>query len=312
MASQCDSGPRKPAPLLSKGHRAKLSIAGGLLVACFMTNVGAVEDLSDLSTKERLARLEQLWENQGAADMVLRLESLQQDMQRLQGELEVQGHTIEVLQNSLRAMEQRGAAAPVQATSPAQTPLLDQPAVDADVPISAVLDGDTAPVDGIDSSASQTAPGNTLPVDAVSIPPVPPGAAIEPSTAGSGEQLAYQQAFSALKSRQYDQAISGFNDYLSRYPQENNADNAQYWLGEAYYVKRKFSDAQQAFATLLERYPDTPKRADATLKIAFIHYELSQWGEARKMLDEVKANYPGTAAAQLAEARLQKMTKEGH
>ncbi|MEO5572868.1 MAG: tol-pal system protein YbgF [Gammaproteobacteria bacterium] len=311
MASQRDSGPDKSAPLLGKGHRANLSIAGGLLVACFMTNTWAVEDLSDLSTKERLARLEQLWENQGAADMVLRLESLQQDMQRLQGELEVQGHTIEVLQNSLRAMEQRGAAAPVT-TPPVQTPSLDQPAVDADVPISAVLDGDTAPVDGIDSSGSPTAPGNTPPVDAGTIPVVPPGVSIEPSTAGSAEQLAYQQAFSALKSRQYDQAISGFNDYLSRYPQENNADNAQYWLGEAYYVKRKFSDAQQAFATLLERYPDTPKRADATLKIAFIHYELSQWGEARKVLDEVKANYPGTAAAQLAEARLQKMTKEGH
>ncbi|MEO5702665.1 MAG: tol-pal system protein YbgF [Gammaproteobacteria bacterium] len=298
---------QKPVPVLSKGRHASLCLAGGLLFSCFTVPVGAVEDLSDLSTKERLSRLEQLWENQGMADMVLRLESLQQEMQRLQGDIEVQGHAIKTLKNSLGEMEQRAATPPP--LPPVQAPEFTPPgAANSDVPISAIMDSEA----GIDSV------GNPLPpvTDNQSAQPAnrEPGsnAPTGPTGPGSAEQLAYQQAFGFLKKGQYDSAIAGFNEYLTRYPQESNADNAQYWLGEAYYVKRKFEDAQAAFTTLLERYPNTAKRADATLKIGFVHYELGQWSEARKALDDVKVNYPGSAAAQLAETRLQKMKKEGH
>lgn len=299
----------KSVPMLNKGHKASLSIAGGLLFACFTMTAWAAEDLSDLSTKERLTRLERLWENQGMADMVLRLESMQQELQRLQGEIEVQGRDIEILKDSLREMEQRSATAP----PPVQNPALGPPGVaDSDIPLSAVMDGEAGAaesMDGIDDSipeptANQAPQPNNVEPGA--------GAANGPAEAGSPEQLAYQQAFDFLKKSQYDSAVAGFNDYLTRYPQGNNAGNAQYWLGETHYVKRKFSDAQQAFETLLTRYPNTPKRADATLKIGFVHYELGQWSEARNVLDEVKANYPGTSAAKLAETRLQKMSTEGH
>jgi tol-pal system protein YbgF len=196
-----------------------------------------------------------------------------------------------------------------------QTPPLEQSATtDGDVPISAILDGEPGVVDSVDEVGNPITPASA---DSQLAGPADAGSGLEATNAlsteaGSAEQLAYQQAFDFLKKGQYDKAIEGFNEYLARYPQENNADNAQYWLGETHYVKRKFSDAQQAFGTLLERYPNTPKRADATLKIGFAHYELGQWGDARRVLDEVKVNYPGTAAAQLAEIRLQKMIKEGH
>lgn len=126
-----------------------------------------------------------------------------------------------------------------------------------------------------------------------------------------GEQTAYQQAFNLLKDGRYDKAIAGFQDFLTRYPNAANAPNAQYWMGEAYYVKRDFKNAQQAFQALLERYPTTAKRPDATLKIGFVHYELGQWNDARKVLSEVQNAYPGTPAAKLAANRLEKMKKEG-
>jgi len=280
-----------------------------LLFACSL-NAWAVEDLNELSTKERIVRLERLWENQGLADIVLRLDSIQQELQRLQGELEVQAHAIEALQNSqreanqemerrLRDMEQRaGGVSP----TPQIPSLPDQAAVDPETPLSDVIDGVAADAENPGMSSPQ-APDSAGPGPDAALPPG--------ETSGAAELAAYQEAFNLLKKGQYDKAIAGFTGYLTRYPQGKNADNAQYWLGEGYYVKRDFKQAQQAFETLLNRYPNTPKRADATLKLGFIHYELGRWADARKLLDDVKTNYPGTSAAQLAQKRLEKMKKEG-
>ena len=64
-----------------------------------------------------------------------------------------------------------------------------------------------------------------------------------PSGAGSAEQAAYVQAFDVLKSGNYAAPIAGFKQFLATYPQSALADNAQYWLGEAYYVTRDFDNA---------------------------------------------------------------------
>ncbi|MEO7557874.1 MAG: tol-pal system protein YbgF [Gammaproteobacteria bacterium] len=300
-----------------RGRNASLALAGGLLFACSL-NAWAVEDLNDLSTKERIVRLEQLLENQGLADIVLRLDSIQREMQRLHGELEVQAHTLEVLQNSqreanqelerrLRDMEQRASGI---SPTPPMPALPDQAAGEPDAPLSDIIDGVAG---GAENPGTANNPG-TPPTQAADSAAGPgPDAALPPGGASDTAELtAYQEAFTLLKKGQYDKAITGFTNYLTRYPQGKNADNAQYWLGEAYYVKRNFKQAQQAFETLLNRYPNTSKRADATLKLGFIHYEQGRWGDARKSLDDVKTNYPGTSAAQLAENRLQKMKKEGH
>jgi TolA-binding protein len=56
-----------------------------------------------------------------------------------------------------------------------------------------------------------------------------------PGDAG-GEQAAYSRAFDALKGNDYNSAITRFKDFLRQYPQSTLAGNAQYWLGESYYV----------------------------------------------------------------------------
>lgn len=125
-------------------------------------------------------------------------------------------------------------------------------------------------------------------------------------TAG-GEQAAYSQAFDALKSANYGGAISGFQQFLSTYPSSDMADNAQYWLGEAYYVTRDYEKAATAFRTVGERWPQSRKSADALLKLGFTEYELKRYSEARNTLTDVTRRFPGTDAARLASDRLQRM-----
>src|SRR5687768_13264069 len=64
-----------------------------------------------------------------------------------------------------------------------------------------------------------------------------------PAAAGGGEQGSYDAAFAALKGGDYQRAIAGFKNFVATYPDSPLASNAQYWLGEAYYVNREYPNA---------------------------------------------------------------------
>ena len=138
-------------------------------------------------------------------------------------------------------------------------------------------------------------------------------AAGTPADSSSGEDKgAYQAAFNLLKDGQYDRAIAAFQKFLATYPDSSLADNAQYWLGEAYYVNRSFPEAQAAFQRMVDKYPQSRKLADAMLKIGYCRYELKQWESARAELGQVVARFTDTPAARLAQQRLDKMSAEKH
>ena len=125
--------------------------------------------------------------------------------------------------------------------------------------------------------------------------------------ASSTEQAVYNQSFDALKAGSYSTAITGFKDFLSNYPQSPLAENAQYWLGEAYYVNHDYDSASEAFRTVLRKYPDARKAPDALLKIGYTQFEQKQYAAARSTLSSVAQKYPGTDAARLAADKLKRI-----
>jgi len=146
-----------------------------------------------------------------------------------------------------------------------------------------------------------------------------PGAAESPSAPGSAagsqpptETSVYQTAFGLLKDSQYDRAIQAFQQFLFNYPNSSLADNAQYWLGEAYYVNRSFPEAQSAFQKVVDKYPQSRKIPDALLKIGYCRYEMKLWEPAKAVLEQVVSKYPDAPAAKLAQERLDKMSTEKH
>lgn len=123
----------------------------------------------------------------------------------------------------------------------------------------------------------------------------------------STEQAVYAQAFDALKAGSYSIAITGFKDFLGSYPQSPLAENAQYWLGEAYYVNHDYESAAGAFRSVLKKWPDSRKAPDALLKLGFTQYAQKQYPAARATLTDVTQKYPGSDAARLAAERLKKV-----
>ena len=252
--------------------------------------------------EERLARAERKLENQGLLDMEMRIESLQRENQELLGQLEEQGFELESLKKRQRelyldidrrlaALEAARLAAPV-AVAPAlsEAPV---PAGDTVPPVATT----TAPVDG---------PAVAPPAAAA----VATGAAVAAGTSPGEvdpqeERQAYERAFNLLKEGRYDLAVAAFKTFVGKFPDGRYADNAQYWLGEANYVQRKFKQALSEFEKLVNDFPDSPKRPDALLKIGYTYQELGDNDKARLSLNNVRMNYPDTTAARLATKRLQ-------
>ena len=144
----------------------------------------------------------------------------------------------------------------------------------------------------------------------VSVPQVVPVNAL-PLPGGTDRQN-YEAAFELLKQRRYKAAGAAFGQFLVSFPDSQLADNAQYWLAEAFYVTDQFEDALGHFQVVLSGYPRSRKIPDALLKIGYSNYELSRWDGARAALERVRADYPDSTAARLAGQRLSRMDDEGH
>jgi tol-pal system protein YbgF len=95
--------------------------------------------------------------------------------------------------------------------------------------------------------------------------------------------------------------------YLADYPSGDLADNAQYWLGETYYVTRDYDNAAVAFRAVGERWPNSRKAPDALLKLGFTQHELKKYAEARATLTQVTKRFPDSEAAKLAAERLKRL-----
>ncbi len=252
-----------------------------------------------VSTSERLDNLERKLDSRGMLNILNRIEQLQQDLQELRGDLEVQTKMMQDLQR--RQREQ-------YLDIDRRLQQLENPAADG------------APVAG-KGAATKPPPMTTAPVH---VPPMrkppaqqpapskPPAALVPGSMEQVGEQAEYDKALAILREGRYPEAAQAFKQFLADHPGSTLADNASYWLGEAYYVTRNFDKAQGAFQSLVDTFPQSAKVPGSRLKIAYIHYEKKNWKTARRALTDLVSEYPDTTVARQANDRLQRMKKEGH
>ncbi len=312
-----------------------------ILSLCFLV-VSVPVQAADADLMQRLERLERLVQSQGLLDMLQQIEAAQRELSTLQGEIEFQNHTLEQLKKRqrdlytdidqrLQSLERGGVA---DNGVVAETIILDSP--DENTPPLQTLEPIASDISA--TRASQQAEG-TLSVEVIENRDVAPpassvrelesatGSASGPTDSGSDATLApmevsveldpvqiraqYQQAFKLLKQSQYEQAIKAFRIFLQDNPDSEYSDNAQYWLGEAFYVTRQFELALEEYNKLLVNYPDSKKLTHSLLKIGFCYHELGKVEEASRRLTKLSQQHPGTTAARLADERLKKIAQSG-
>jgi TolA-binding protein len=196
--------------------------------------------------------------------------------------------------------------------------------------------GESSPLVGAPPPAARPAPPSVLPPapgvpapsGAIPPPPAGPGTPIVPaprpappagrSVAALSAEDSYQAAYLDFSRGRYELAMSGFRDFLRRYPDSPLADSAQYGIGESYYSMATAAAAQgqtdkatqaleqsvQEFRKVIVIYPRGAKVPPALYKEALALAELKQTGLARARLQYLVDNFPQSEEAPLAKERL--------
>ncbi|MEO8700988.1 MAG: tol-pal system protein YbgF [Kofleriaceae bacterium] len=115
----------------------------------------------------------------------------------------------------------------------------------------------------------------------------------------------YRAAVELVKSGDHDKSVAALRAFLGKYPRHDYADNAQYWLGEAFYAHKDYKEALVEFRNVIETYPRGNKVPDALLKVGYCYQALGQTDKARAVLEQVVNLYPKTEPALLAAKRLE-------
>ena len=316
--------------IVMNGHRLFL-VAWLLLHTATVLSQASVSDTAQGSIDQRLERIERMLQSQGLLYMMQQLEQLQKEMSQLRGETETLNYNLDQLSKRQRDLytdlDQRiqrlgdktaGAITansndetfPVDINPPLETlsatsDFSSNPNImSSDTPLQVEIIGSST-VQSPSSRATEnpTIPITTSPDTAQEI--TNPVASTMVATVDPVQlQAEYQQAFNLLKQSLYDQAIKAFQKFLATHPNDRYSDNAQYWLGEAYYVKRELLPAIEHYKKVINNYPESQKVDDAHLKIGYALYELGELDAARDQLKSLIQRSPGSTAARLADERL--------
>ena len=79
---------------------------------------------------------------------------------------------------------------------------------------------------------------------------------------------------------------------FERYPSNDLAGNAKYWLGETHYAQKSYSQAAVIFAEGFQTYPSSKKAPDILLKLAMSLAQLEKKGEACKTITILEKKFP--------------------
>ncbi len=146
--------------------------------------------------------------------------------------------------------------------------------------------------------------------------PAPPGVTAAPRLSGASPEESYQAAYLDFSKGLYPLAVSGFRDFLRRFPDSALADSAQYWVGESYFSMARATAAQpekarenleqavQEFRKVVVAYPRGSKVPTALYKEALALVELKQTALAQTRLRYLVEHFPQSEEAPLAKERL--------
>jgi len=121
-------------------------------------------------------------------------------------------------------------------------------------------------------------------------------------------QQLYERAYGLLLQKDYGTAESTFEDFLKRHPGHALAGNAQYWLGETYYVRGQYRPAAAAFLKGYQDYAKSQKAPESLLKLAMSLQRLGQKDAACSSYSEFSTKFPNPPAhvKSLAQAERQR------
>ncbi len=267
---------------------------------------------------------------QDAADIVVRLNRLENQVRQLSGEVErlqFENRQLREQQRSFqedvefRFQERGGAARPPAQGQPApqrrgdaEPPPGPQRRADApepgaqagsapgprplgQTPPSAPLALPGAQRGGIaDLLEERPGPGGGGPLDLSAVGRTEPGAPRSgPSVAATGTGNAradYDAAYAWLLQKQYEQAEMAFRQFLQSHPRHALVPDAIFWLGESYFQRTRHREAAEQFLKVSTEHAKSGKAPEAMLKLGVSLNALGAREQACATFAELERKFP--------------------
>jgi tol-pal system protein YbgF len=250
-------------------------------------------------------------DTQSSLSNEVRIGQLEDQVRTLNGQLEEMTYNIDQLKRRLEALsgdiDQRfSALGPAGAKALANSkpppgapppPMISERSPDAPPPDDAGDQPPPPPPQSRSGILGTLGGGTVAPLNAPPAPPPPQGppdqVAAAPTNLPTGSpQEQYNYAFGLLRRADYGNAEQALKSFLQRYPGNELAGNAQYWLGETYYVRKDYENAATAFALGYQKYPKSGKASDNLLKLGMSLGNLGKKQEACSAFARLDRDFP--------------------
>lgn len=149
-------------------------------------------------------------------------------------------------------------------------------------------------------------PVTAAPTQPIAPAPTSPSPAVS-STAGLSPTRLYETARADYFAGQWTSAISGFEAFLRAFPRSEQADDAQFHIGETYYAQNQWAQAIAAYNQVIQNYVGTNAVPDAYYKRGLAQERLGQADAARGSWEAVAKNFPDSDAGRLAKQNIDRL-----
>ena len=126
---------------------------------------------------------------------------------------------------------------------------------------------------------------------------------------GPAPDKLYQRALDAFRARRYQDAYDGFSQYVTLYPKETLAGNAQFWMGESLFAMGKYKEAILAYDKVPGIYSKSPKVPPALYKEGEAFYRLGDTKTAELLWKKLIRAFPKSPYARKAKSRMAKLRR---
>ena len=185
-------------------------------------------------------------------------------------------------------------------------------AVGGPLDLSAIARGDFTPnnpaIDtsgGLAAAAGQNlSAGGALAAPPTSVTPPQQMAAVAPTAVDPGAD--YDRAYSSIVRGDYAAAEAGFKKFLTDFPGDPRAADAQYWLGESYYSRNQYRDAATSYLATYKNHPTSQKAPDSLFKLGLSLEGLGETSAACATYGELTKKFPKAQSGLVSRVTTQK------
>jgi tol-pal system protein YbgF len=120
-------------------------------------------------------------------------------------------------------------------------------------------------------------------------------------------KAAYNACYKLFKDGQYAKAREEFQKFLRQYPKTTYSGNAQFWIGETWYVEEKYEKAIVEYEKVIKGFPTGDKVPYSLLKQGMSFQKLGDKASAKIVYQQIIKKYPQTNQAKVARTKLSEL-----